>query len=119
MAIHYHFQNNRYHIPMKVYLDDLRPTPPGWTRTYSVEMTNTLLDSRTVTNLSLDNDLGSSDPKTEGYNVINYIEELLFNDPTFPVPEITFHSSNEGRKQLMKEALRKLERIRQQQISEY
>ena len=100
---------------MKVYLDDIRPTPPGWIRTYKVRDTCDILLTRKVEYLSLDNDLGFEDPKQEGHNVISFIEEQLFNDPTFPVPIITFHSSNEGRKALMKPALEKLELIRQNQ----
>ena len=102
---------------MKVYLDDLRDTPPGFVRTYSVEETNKLLLTRKVEFLSLDNDLGSLDPKTEGFNVLNFIEELVFNDPTFPVPVITVHSDNVSRKFSMNQAISKLELIRQQQIN--
>jgi len=101
---------------MKVYLDDKRQTPIGWVRTYSVEETNKLLLTRRVEFLSLDNDLGSLDPKTEGFNVLNFLEELVFFDPTFPVPVITVHSDNSSRAQSMRQVISKLELIRQQQI---
>lgn len=43
---------------MKVYLDDVRVTPPGWVRTYTVEQTISILKTGNVTYLSLDHDLG-------------------------------------------------------------
>ena len=101
---------------MMVYLDDERQTPDGWVRTYSVEETNALLRTRQVTHLSLDNDLGSLDPKTEGFNVINYLDELVNDDPTFPIPVITVHSSNASRAQSMRLGIQRLEKIRRQQI---
>jgi len=101
---------------MKVFMDDERQTPEGWTRTYNVEETKELLLTRKVTHLSLDNDLGSLDPKTEGYNVLNWLEEMVFDDPTFPIPEMQVHSSNASRAQSMRLAIKNLEMIRQQQI---
>lgn len=101
---------------MKVYMDDARETPIGWHRTYTVEETKAVLLTRQVTHLSLDNDLGSEDPKTEGFNVLNWMEEEVFNDPTFPIPEMTVHSSNAGRAPSMRRIVQKLERIRQQQV---
>lgn len=104
-------------VEMKVYLDDIRDTPEGWVRTYSVNETIDLLKGRKVTHLSVDNDLGSLDHKTEGFNVLNFLEQQVFEDPTFPIPIITIHSSNEGRKVLMNLVKDKLENIRQQQIN--
>lgn len=103
---------------IKVFLDDERETPEGWTRTYGVETTITSLLTRQVTHLSLDNDLGSEDPKTEGFNVLNWLEEQVYFDKTFPVPIITIHSANAGRTPMMRQVAQKLEHIRQQQIAE-
>ena len=44
--------------------------------------------------LSLDHDLGWADPTHIGYDVVTWIEERVFNDPTFYVPEIRVHSQN-------------------------
>lgn len=101
---------------MKVYLDDKRDTPDGWERTYSVEETKQVLLTRQVTHLSLDNDLGDLDPKTEGFNVLNWLDEVVNDDPTFPIPIMTVHSSNEGRAPSMRQAIKRLELIRQQQV---
>lgn len=99
---------------MKLYLDDTRETPEGWERSYTVEETICKLKTRSVTHLSLDNDLGSLDPKTEGFNVLNWLERTIHEDPTFPIPQITVHSSNIGRKQIMMLGIYSIERIRQQ-----
>lgn len=101
---------------MKVYLDDERPTPSGWHRTYSVDETLHCLSSRTVTYLSLDNDLGSLDPTTEGFNVLNILEEWVHFDPTFPIPIITIHSSNASRVASMLKVVAKLEAIRKSRL---
>jgi hypothetical protein len=100
---------------MKVYMDDLRDTPGEYdTRTYTAEATINLLHTRQVEALSLDNDLG--DGLTEGYKVLDELERLVYDDPTFPIPEITIHSSNASRVEYMQRALKSIQRIRQQQV---
>lgn len=99
---------------MKVYMDDERETPEGWTRTYTVEETVEHLESRTVTDLSLDNDLGEG--QEEGYKVVDWLEETVYFDSTFPMPVVTVHSANASRVQYMKRALDNIERIRQQRV---
>jgi len=99
---------------MKVYMDDLRETPREWTRTYTVEETIDLLKTRQVTFLSLDNDLGEG--QQEGYKVLDWLEEVIYNDHTFPLPMVTIHSANATRVEYMNRALQSIERIRQQQI---
>lgn len=100
---------------IKVYLDDARPTPEGWVRVYTVEQCICLLKTRIVSHVSFDNDLGDGQP--EGYLGLNTLEEIVYFDPTFPVPIITIHSSNAGRVPAMKQTAAKLELIRQQQTS--
>jgi hypothetical protein len=99
---------------IKVYMDDERLTPVGWFRTYTVEQTIEQLETRQVTHLSLDNDLGEG--FQEGYKVLDWMEETVYNDITFPIPVVTVHSANASRVQYMQQALRTIERIRQQQI---
>lgn len=95
-------------------MDDLRETPHGWSRTYTVEQTIEILRTRTVTHLSLDNDLGEG--QAEGYHVLDWLEETIHEDMTFPMPEIQIHSSNASRVEYMRRAVRSIERIRQQQV---
>lgn len=99
---------------VKVYLDDERPTPDGWYRAYTVDECIRLLETKQVTHISFDNDLGEG--QSEGYNCLNWLEEKVFFDPTFPVPIITIHSANAGRTHSMRQAAIKLELIRQQQV---
>ncbi len=49
---------------MKVYLDDERTTPEGWYRVYWPDEAIELLKTGTVTNISLDHDLGDDDRGT-------------------------------------------------------
>lgn len=97
---------------MKVFLDDERITPEGWVRVYSVAECIEALKTRQVKYLSLDNDLGSEDPKTEGFNVLNWLEETIYEDTSFPIPEMTVHSSNAARALSMRMIIKKLEQIR-------
>jgi hypothetical protein len=98
---------------MKIYMDDERKTPEGWARTYTVPETIQALETRAVTHLSLDNDLGENQP--EGHKVLDWLEETIYNDVTFPMPEVSIHSANPIRVEHMKRALSSIERIRQQQ----
>lgn len=95
-------------MTFKVYLDDERAAPEGWQRSLSVKDTIQHLMTGKVTHLSLDNDLGSLDPLTEGYNVLLWLEETIYNDRTFPMPEITIHSANAARVEYMKRALQSI-----------
>jgi hypothetical protein len=98
---------------MMIYMDDLRETPRGWERTYTVDETIKELETRRVTHLSLDNDLG--DGQDEGYKVLDWLEEKIYLDSSFPLPEVTIHSSNASRVEYMQRALKSIERVRQQQ----
>lgn len=64
---------------MKLWLDDLRPAPEGWTWHFHVD--NMIDDIRwcmrhnkTIEMISLDNDLGELEK--EGYKVLDWLESL-------------------------------------------
>lgn len=99
---------------MKVYLDDNRETPEGWMRAYTVEATIYLLSTRQVESLSLDNDLGEENQ--EGYKVLDWLEKSIYEDATFPLPEMIVHSSNAARVEYMQRAIQSIQRIRQRQL---
>lgn len=88
---------------MKVYLDDLRPTPEGWVHAYWPDEVITLLKSNEVTHLSLDHDLGD-DQRGTGYDVLLWIEEAVAVNG-FKPPEITVHSANPAARQRMDAAI--------------
>ena len=77
---------------MKVFLDDLRPTPEGWVRAYWPEEVYALLETGDVTHLSLDHDLGD-DSRGTGYDVLLWIEEAVYTRGFTP-PEIVLQTAN-------------------------
>lgn len=77
---------------MKVFLDDVRKTPNGWHRTYNCQETIEFLKNNKVDLLSLDHDLGEN-LDFDGYNVLLWIEEMVYTTDYKP-PTIVIHSSN-------------------------
>lgn len=78
---------------MKVYLDDLRPTPKGYdVRVYTAQGAIDVLSSGRVTHISLDNDLGEGDVG-EGRDVAKWLENAAFHND-IPRCEIVVHSAN-------------------------
>ena len=84
---------------MKVYLDDERSTPEGWTRVYWPEEAIALLRTGDVKEISLDHDLGDDDRGT-GYDVIKWIEEQVVT-ANFVPPAIKVHSANVSAREKM------------------
>ncbi len=84
---------------MKVFLDDERETPPGWVRTYWPDEAIALLETGTVTEISLDHDLGD-DQRGTGYDVVLWIEEAVVNRGFVP-PKISVHSANSSARHKM------------------
>ena len=93
---------------MKVYLDDERPTPDGWVRTYHPGETITLLETGEVTELSLDHDLGSG--CGTGYDVVVWIEEAVALRGFVP-PRIYVHTANPAARERMVAGVRAIERM--------
>ena len=93
---------------MKVYLDDKREAPEGWTQTYSAQATIWFLKSRAVTHLSLDHDLGDEKVVGTGYDVLLWLEEQVLMHGFTP-PKITVHTSNEGARPRMEQAVENIE----------
>lgn len=98
---------------MKLWIDDVRPTPEGWDRAYTASDAIGMLGSRTYTHVSFDHDLGmccecvNCDMGSacvtygDGYQVVCWLEEQIAIDDTFPVPQMTVHSDNgPGRKRI-------------------
>jgi hypothetical protein len=97
---------------MKVFLDDERATPEGWTRVKTPEEAIELLKTDRVTHLSVDHDLGLSDDRT-GYTVLLWIEEQCAEN-AFRPPSISIHSENAGARRKMELAVESIrERGRQ------
>ena len=80
---------------MRIYLDDLRPTPEGWVRTYTPAETIALMKEHgdAVREVSLDHDLGDDEGVGTGYDVILWMEEQVVSGNYTP-PKILIHTAN-------------------------
>ncbi|MBB5371044.1 MULTISPECIES: cyclic-phosphate processing receiver domain-containing protein [unclassified Janthinobacterium] len=94
---------------MRVYLDDERNTPEGWTRVYWPDEAVSLLNSGAVVEISLDHDLGD-DERGTGYDVILWIEEAVALRGLNP-PIIFIHSANSSARQKMEAGIAAIQRM--------
>lgn len=78
---------------MKVFLDDERIAPEGWTQVRWPDEAISLMQAGTVTHLSLDHDLGD-DLRGTGYDVLLWIEREVVLNKFVPPKNITVHSAN-------------------------
>lgn len=101
---------------MRVFLDDRRTTPPGWVRCYTPAEVLYCLSQGTVTDLSLDHDLGLTDEagqEVTGYHVLLWLEEqVCTGDWPHSIPEITVHSDNGPGREKMLAAVESINRKR-------
>jgi len=97
---------------MKIFLDDCRQEPSGWTRTHQVDETIGLLvkcqeRGETVEVVSLDNDLGAD--VLEGRKVLDWLEEMKHFNPDFNLPKkVVVHSANPVARQRMETVIKRL-----------
>lgn len=93
---------------MKVFLDDERAAPEGWTRVRWPEEAIALLEGGHVEALSLDHDLG--DDVRTGYDVLLWLEEAVATRGFVP-PSIAIHSANAGARRRMELAIESIHRL--------
>lgn len=101
---------NTTKMKVNIFLDDIRETPSGFIRTYTVDETIKELEENNgnVGILSLDNDLGLGLP--EGYFVLDWIEEQVMTNPKFIMPDmIKIHSKNVAAKMRMERIKKRLD----------
>jgi hypothetical protein len=94
---------------MRVYLDDERPTPDGWQRAYWPEQAIALLRTGTVSELSLDHDLGD-DACGTGYDVVVWLEQEVALRG-FKPPHVVVHSANPAARIRMEAGIRSIEAL--------
>lgn len=94
---------------MKVFLDDERVTPEGWTRAYWPDEVIALLETGEVTHLSLDHDLGD-DLRGTGYDVVLWVEEAVATSG-FQPPTIAVHSANSSARAKMLAGVASIKRL--------
>lgn len=93
---------------MKIFLDDERATPAGWVRAYWPDEVIALMATGSVTEVSLDHDLGD-DERGTGYDVLLWLEEQVFTAGIRP-PKLSIHSANSSARLKMEAAIRSIER---------
>lgn len=94
---------------MRVWLDDERPAPEGWTRVLWPDEAIILLKTGTVTEISLDHDLGD-DARGTGYDVVLWLEEQVATTAFMP-PVITVHSANPSARERMELGIAAIARL--------
>jgi len=95
---------------MRVYLDDERPAPEGWTLVKTTAEAVCMLLTYDVVTLSLDHDLGDSPYVGNGYDVLLWIEEQVALNG-FEPPLIFIHSANAGARPKMEAAVKSIYNI--------
>ena len=101
---------------MRVWLDDVREAPAGWTHVTTPEEAIELLRAGDVTDISLDHDLGLWEGGREltGYDVVVWIERAVATEGFVPPPSIRVHSANASAALKMErgiDAIRRLARL--------
>lgn len=76
---------------MKLWLDDIRPAPVGWVHVRSVNDARNLLENNTVTEASLDHDLG--DYAADGGDAWRLVDWMAEQN-VWPTESFTVHSAN-------------------------
>lgn len=94
---------------MKLFLDDERHPPEGWDRVTTPEEVIELLETKLVTHLSLDHDLGLDDNRT-GYHVLLWLEEKVATE-RFRPPHLAIHSANSGARKKMEQAVTSIQTL--------
>jgi hypothetical protein len=101
---------------IRVWLDDVRDAPAGWTRAYTAREAIALLEAGGVTEISLDHDLGDDEKFGTGYDVACWIEERVAVHG-FEPPTIKIHSANSVGRARMQQAIESIERLRRRELS--
>ena len=96
-------------MPINIYLDDERPTPPGWIGARWPDEVIHLLQTEAVDRISLDHDLGD-DSRGTGYDVLLWIEQAVAFR-CFKPPAMTVHSANTSARAKMESAIVAIERL--------
>jgi len=92
---------------MKIYLDDERKAPSGWTLVKTPKEVINLLKTGKVSELSLDHDLGDDKNIGTGYDVLLWIEKQVYMK-NFKPPKIKVHSANISARNKMELAIKSI-----------
>jgi hypothetical protein len=98
----------------KVFLDDERQPPSNdWVCFKWPQDVILFLQTfhGSVETISLDHDLGNDEIGT-GYDVLTWLESKVFENPSYPVPEILVHSANSSARVKMELAIQSIMRLK-------
>ena len=93
---------------MRLYLDDTRDAPHGWTLCKTAKEVIEYIDAGLCKTISFDHDLGT---KVTGYDVAKHIEEMAASGKLKTVPEWYIHSANPVGRKNISAAMESAERI--------
>jgi len=96
---------------MRVWLDDVREAPSGWTWVKTSADAIALLAGGDVAEISLDHDLGDDVVNGTGYSVVCWIEEAVATRGFVP-PRMRIYSANIVGRARMEQAIASIERLR-------
>lgn len=96
---------------MKLFLDDERPCPYGWTGVKYPQEAINILNNKKVSVISLDHDLGDDEKIGTGYDVLLWIEERVYTDIDYVSPKINIHTTNPSAKQKMEMAVKNINKL--------
>ena len=94
---------------LRVFLDDERQTPAGWTGVYWPDEAIALLETGSVVEISLDHDLGD-DSRGTGNDVVLWIEQAVALRG-FKPPKMRVHSANSSAREKMEAGIASIERL--------
>ena len=97
---------------MKLWLDDIRKAPDGWQWVKTAQEAIACLSTGKVKMVSLDHDLGNDELYGTGYTVLTWVERQVFENESFPIPEMLVHSANAVGRVNMFRAIRAIEKMR-------
>ena len=95
-------------MSLRVFLDDIRPAPEGWTLVRWPHAAIALLETGNVEALSLDHDLG--DDTITGNDVLTWLEEAVALRGFTPPASIAIHSANAVGRERMERAVASIRR---------
>jgi hypothetical protein len=103
---------------VRVWLDDLRPAPSGWTHVTAPADAIELLRRGEVIELSLHHDLGlfTEEREDTGYDVLAWLERQVADGRLHPPGTITVHSANPVARRRMSQAIKSI-RLAERQAS--
>ena len=80
---------------MKLYIDDERPAPEGWTKASSYDMgyAYIVMCANEITEISFDHDLGDCFDRS-GYDLLKLVEDMFAKGEITKLPIMHVHTAN-------------------------